>query len=242
MSRTKAILDLALALDRARAEGAIERLADGSGPWAARPPQDVSKDAARAVAVLLATVYPSLATAVFAEPEIAESLVAEGFHVQLDRDAYLARLRWRTGDVAVNEHAARDLRRAVRDEKIRIALREALPLALGGADVDVTAHEHTCLAEAAIEIALAEAVHTMAGRYGPPRTASGEDARFVVLGQERESAPMLEVKDDSVGAFRFFVTYASEAVSAAKTPLTVLVRDLTTGEVSRHDTVFSAPR
>jgi cytochrome c oxidase accessory protein FixG len=67
-------------------------------------------------------------------------------------------------------------------------------------------------------------------------------ARFVVLGQERESAPMLEVKDDSVGAFRFFVTYASEAVSAAKTPLTVLVRDLTTGEVSRHDTVFSAPR
>jgi polyferredoxin len=66
-------------------------------------------------------------------------------------------------------------------------------------------------------------------------------ARFSVLGQEA-SAPKLEVGKDSVGSFRFFVTYAPDAITEARTPLGVFIRDLTTGEVSRSDTIFSAPR
>ena len=67
-------------------------------------------------------------------------------------------------------------------------------------------------------------------------------ALVAVLGQEENGAPTLEVKRDSVGSFRLFVTYAKHAIAEAKTPLNVTIRDLTTGEVSRHDTVFSAPR
>ncbi|HXV23486.1 MAG TPA: cytochrome c oxidase accessory protein CcoG [Alphaproteobacteria bacterium] len=67
-------------------------------------------------------------------------------------------------------------------------------------------------------------------------------ARFSVLGQEDASAPMLEVGKDSVGTFRFFVTYAPDAIAETKTPLSILVRELTTSEVSRNETVFSAPR
>jgi cytochrome c oxidase accessory protein FixG len=67
-------------------------------------------------------------------------------------------------------------------------------------------------------------------------------ARFSVLGQDEANLPTLEVNKDSVGSFRLFVAYPKDGVEEAKTPLTVLIRDLTTGEVSRHDTVFSAPR
>lgn len=210
-------MELARAIDRARADDALARLSGGDGPWAARGPTGPAGDAARAVAALLVTVYPSLATAVLAEPEIAEALVAEGFHVQRDRDAYLARLLARAGDPASNEHAARDLRRAVRDEKIRIALREALPLALGGADVDVTAREHACLAEAAIEIALAEAVHAMTARYGPPRTAAGEDARFVVLGMGKLGGEELNAGSD-VDLVYLYDTDDGAAVSPSGEP------------------------
>ncbi len=67
-------------------------------------------------------------------------------------------------------------------------------------------------------------------------------AAVTLLGQEGASAPMLDVAKDSVGSFRLFISYPADALTEAKTPFTVLIRDLSTGEVSRHDTVFSAPR
>lgn len=182
-------------IERARAEDAVARIADPTGRWSGFAASPRQGEAARAIGVLLATVYPALATAIFAEPEICFSLAREGFHTQLDRDAYLSRLKARTGDPS-SATLGRDLRRAVRDEKIRIALREALPLALGGADVDVTAGEHASLAEAAIEIALAEATWTMTNRYGAPRTSSGQNARFVVLGMGKLGGEELNAGSD----------------------------------------------
>src|SRR5919199_1363382 len=80
------------------------------------------------------------------------------------------------------DRVQRELRRAARDERIRIALRELLPPSLGGADVDVTARELSDLADATIEVALAEAVYAVSQRFGEPRTASGGRGRFTVLG------------------------------------------------------------
>jgi len=236
VSRPKAILDLARSIDPERAQSVLERLSAPDGPWRARrppssPPPEVRRsvpppaderpeEAALAVAVLLATAYPSLATPVLAEPEITETLVAEGFHTHRGRDAYEARLRARVGDVANNEHVGRDLRRAVRDEKIRIALREALPLALGGADVDMTAREHACLAEAAIELAFAEARSAMAARFGAPRAAEGEAARFVVLGMGKLGGEELNAGSD-IDLVYLYDTDDGAAVNAAgeETPL-----------------------
>jgi cytochrome c oxidase accessory protein FixG len=67
-------------------------------------------------------------------------------------------------------------------------------------------------------------------------------ARLAILGQEHEAAPVLRVEKDSVGTFRAFVTVSSGDIHADKTPVTFTIRDLTSSEVSRHDTVFSAPR
>jgi cytochrome c oxidase accessory protein FixG len=66
-------------------------------------------------------------------------------------------------------------------------------------------------------------------------------AKLTLLGQEKQPAPTLQVGKDSVGTFRAFVTMPPETFLEEKTPIAVIIRDLTTGEVSRHDTVFSAP-
>jgi cytochrome c oxidase accessory protein FixG len=67
-------------------------------------------------------------------------------------------------------------------------------------------------------------------------------AQVSLLGQEHATNPALAVPKDTVGTFRLFITFPAEAVKHSKTPLTISIRDLTTGEVSRRDTVFSAPR
>ena len=54
-------------------------------------------------------------------------------------------------------------RRAVWVEKARIALRELLPVALGGAAIESTARELSALADASLELALAEAAGHVAG-------------------------------------------------------------------------------
>jgi cytochrome c oxidase accessory protein FixG len=66
-------------------------------------------------------------------------------------------------------------------------------------------------------------------------------AQVSLLGQEHATNPALAVPKDTVGTFRLFITFPAEAVKHSKTPLTISIRDLTTGEVSRRDTVFSAP-
>jgi glutamate-ammonia-ligase adenylyltransferase len=194
--RATAVLDLARSIDRDRADAVLARLRSGSGPWAERAAQAPEQDEPLAVAALLATAYPALSTQVMADPEVVRSLCAEGFHTRRDREGLVARLLSRAGDLGASEHAMREVRRAVQAEKLRIALREALPLALGGADVDVTAREHACLAEAAIEVALAEAVRAMSARYGEPRAASGAPAAFVVLGMGKLGGEELNAGSD----------------------------------------------
>jgi cytochrome c oxidase accessory protein FixG len=67
-------------------------------------------------------------------------------------------------------------------------------------------------------------------------------ARLAILGQEAGAAPVLRVEKDSVGTFRAFVTVPAGEIHAEKTPLAFTIRDVTSAEVSRHDSVFTAPR
>src|SRR4029079_5537103 len=90
-----------------------------------------------------------------------------------DRPGIRARIGARIGDGADPERVLRELRRAARDEQIRIALREVLTASLGGADVDVTAGELAALADVTIEVALDEAVRVTAARFRPPRGPRG---------------------------------------------------------------------
>ncbi len=74
------------------------------------------------------------------------------------------------------------LRRGTWALRARVALREVLPRSLGGTTVDVTARELSFIAEAGLEIALAEAIQHVTARFGEPRRASGEPSSVVVFG------------------------------------------------------------
>src|SRR5689334_2104594 len=103
--------------------------------------------AALGIGVLLASAYPAVARALEADPSIALRIAAEGHEVARDRAGLLARLR----EAMRGDAGLAGLRRATEAERIRIALRELLPVSLGGADVDVTAAELAALAEADLE-------------------------------------------------------------------------------------------
>lgn len=136
---------------------------------------------ARALAVLLGTAFPPLTPVHGWQLAALELMEVEGTRGAHDRKLTLGRLL--TGfDLDDVEAALRNLRRAVWAEKARIALRELLPRALGGADVDVTARELAELGDAALEAALLEADAAVARRYGPPLRADGVRSSFVVFG------------------------------------------------------------
>jgi len=74
------------------------------------------------------------------------------------------------------------LRRVVWAEKARIALRELLPVELGGGEIETTARELSLLAESSLELALWFAELEIAARYGAPTRADGAPSELVVLG------------------------------------------------------------
>ena len=163
MPRPSRFLALAQTIDAERAAACSSRLA----------PALHRSSTAYALATLLSAAYPALGSVLEGSPDIARRLADEGFVTARSHADFLARTLARVGDLGDAERVARELRRAAPDERIRIALRELLPPSLGGADVDVTSRELADLAAATIEVALAEAVHSVSQRFGVPRTAAG---------------------------------------------------------------------
>src|SRR5690242_17996779 len=163
MQQASRLLEIASAIDEQRVKDRTARLSPrlrpGTMPFA--------------IAALLTAAYPAIGAIIEVNPDIAERLAAEGHQTARDRAMYLSRIRSRVGDVSDADRVRRELRRVAREERIRIALRELLPPSAGGADIDVTARELTALAEATIEVALAEAVSAVTARFGEPRTATG---------------------------------------------------------------------
>ncbi|WP_437648944.1 bifunctional [glutamate--ammonia ligase]-adenylyl-L-tyrosine phosphorylase/[glutamate--ammonia-ligase] adenylyltransferase [Sorangium sp. So ce362] len=186
MQQVSRLLEIANAIDEQRVRDRAARLAPRLHPGTM----------AFAIAALLTAAYPAIGAIIEANPELAERLAAEGHQTARDRATYLARIRDRIGDVSDAARVRRELRRIAREERIRIALREMLPPSAGGADIDVTARELTALAEATIEVALAEAVSAVTARFGEPRTATGARSKFVVLGMGKLGGDELNAGSD----------------------------------------------
>jgi glutamate-ammonia-ligase adenylyltransferase len=176
--------------------------------------------AAHGLATLLGTAYPALASVLEGSPDIARRLAEEGYRSARDHVDFLTRIRARVGDLSDPERVQRELRRAARDERIRIALRELLPPSLGGADVDVTARELSDLADATIEVALDEAMHAVSQRFGEPRAAAGGRARFTVLGMGKLGGEELNAGSD-VDLIYFYDTDDGAAEPARGDPITL---------------------
>ncbi|WP_437726583.1 bifunctional [glutamate--ammonia ligase]-adenylyl-L-tyrosine phosphorylase/[glutamate--ammonia-ligase] adenylyltransferase [Sorangium sp. So ce861] len=186
MQQVSRLLEIANAIDEQRVKERAARLSPRLPPGTM----------AFAIAALLTAAYPAIGATIEANPDIAERLAAEGHQTARDRATYLSRIRSRVGDVSDADRVRRELRRVAREERIRIALRELLPPSAGGADIDVTARELTALAEATIEVALAEAASAVTARFGEPRTATGARSKFVVLGMGKLGGEELNAGSD----------------------------------------------
>jgi [glutamine synthetase] adenylyltransferase / [glutamine synthetase]-adenylyl-L-tyrosine phosphorylase len=199
--RTRALLELARAIDPARAGNLESRYA----AWAKDAPQ------AAALAIAVATAFPAFASMVEARPAAFVELAAEGWRAPRTRSAFEAALRARAGNLDDADAVRAALRVILQSEKLRIATRELLPRSLHGADVDATAQEIADLAEASIEVALAEATTHARARWGAPRTEAGAPSTFVVLGMGKLGGRELNAGSD-IDLIYFYDTDEGSAV------------------------------
>jgi glutamate-ammonia-ligase adenylyltransferase len=149
-----------------------------------------------ALASVVVAAFPAFAQLADAHPSMFVDLCREGWRSARTRARLLGSITAKTGDLGDADAARSGLRLAVQYEKLRIATRELLPRALDGADVDTTSAEIAVLAEASIEVALAEAVHYAKARWGAPVSSSGAPSTFVVIGMGKLGGRELNAGSD----------------------------------------------
>jgi glutamate-ammonia-ligase adenylyltransferase len=135
----------------------------------------------RPLAVLLGTAFPPLTPQHGWQVEALDRLAERGWRAERRR-IELVRALDEGAPGAFGDAAMATARRQVWAEKARIALRELLPVELGGAELASTARELSYLADAALERALREASHEVDARNGPPERADGERSTLAVFG------------------------------------------------------------
>lgn len=150
----------------------------------------------RAVAVLLSTAFPPLRPALGWQVDALDEIARAGWRGRRQRGDLLTRLLSAVGEFGDADQTQARLRRAVWTEKARIAIRELLPTSHGGASIDVTAAELSDLAEAAIEVALAEASEHVTARFGEPKLDGGERSGLVCLGMGKLGGHELNAGSD----------------------------------------------
>jgi glutamate-ammonia-ligase adenylyltransferase len=140
-------------------------------------------------AAVLATAYEALGRAVLQEPgAIPKPRPAGAKTLAKGLRRYLAAAK-------PEEHGAR-LRRFAERQRWRIALRELLPAALGGADLEETAAELSALAEVTIQAALDEATTHVFSRTGPLKSSDESAGKIVVMGMGKLGGRELNAGSD----------------------------------------------
>lgn len=152
--------------------------------------------ASRPLAVLLGTAFPPLRPRLGWQVDALDELWRSGWRSRRNLADLLPALLARVGDLSDSERVGSELRRAVWIEKARIALRELMPTSLGGAAIDVTAGELADLAEAALEVALAEARSHVSARFGEPLLDNGSRSGLVTLGMGKLGGHELNAGSD----------------------------------------------
>jgi glutamate-ammonia-ligase adenylyltransferase len=135
----------------------------------------------RPLAVLLGTAFPPLTPQHAWQLEALDRLAERGWRAQR-RHVELVRALDAGGPAAASDAVMPFVRQKVWAEKARIALRELLPVELGGAELDSTAYELSLLADAALGHVLREAMREVEARSGPPMRADGERSSLAVFG------------------------------------------------------------
>ena len=150
----------------------------------------------RALALLLATAFPPFADLAGARLDALDRLAKLGVRAGRRRRDLSADARRAVAQAADARGFASALRRFARTERARTALRELLPIELGGAPVSTTAHELSLLADVTIELALEEASHHVASQSGMPERRGGDPSGLVVFGMGKLGGEELNAGSD----------------------------------------------
>ncbi|MEO8919333.1 MAG: bifunctional [glutamate--ammonia ligase]-adenylyl-L-tyrosine phosphorylase/[glutamate--ammonia-ligase] adenylyltransferase [Polyangiaceae bacterium] len=167
MNLTEELQNLALGIDPERARMLLREQSGRDGAT---------------LGVLLGAALPAMTATAGYQHDGLDAIAREGFRTRRRRVELTASLRSLVSNATTPELGVAALRRRVWAEKARIALRELLPLRLGGAGIEVTAHELSDLAAAAFDAALEEAQVATAARFGIPLRADGTPSTLVMLG------------------------------------------------------------
>ena len=135
-----------------------------------------------ALGVLLGSAFPALTPSAGFQHDALDLIAREGIRARRRRRELFPALRSVLKAEDDTERGIAALRQRVWVEKARIALRELLPLRLGGASIEVTSSEISDLAAAAFDASLAEAEAAIAERFGAPLRADGLPSSLVMLG------------------------------------------------------------
>ena len=161
------ISELAYAIDAERAQ-ALER--------------ELGTRRERALCVLLGTAFPAWAPIAAFQVDAVDALSREGLGPQRRQRELLRAAAAESSAADQPAEFEQALRRFVWKEKARIALRELLPLELGGAPLATTARELSLLAAVALESSLREAAKHVAARFGAPLRSDGEGSMLCAFG------------------------------------------------------------
>ena len=169
----------------------------------------------RPVAVLLGTAFPPLTPQSGWQSDALQDLGERGWRAprrrgELTRLLDAALPAGEPGDAAARVQA---LRRAAWAEKARIALRELLPIELGGAELETTSRELSFLADALLDRALGEAAREVATRHGPALRSDGSSAALAAFGMGKLGGLELNAGSDIDLLFVYDTDEGGSAVS-----------------------------
>ncbi len=161
------------------------------------------------LATALLTAYPGFRGQVATRPDDIISISRGKLRIPRDLRAYRRLASAMVPNLSDPEAVRHGLRLFAQRERLRIAARELMRE--GGNDVDVTARELSDLAQACIEVALAEAQRWAEERFGTPQTASGDRCAFTVLGMGKLGGRELNCGSD-VDLLPFYETDDGEVI------------------------------
>ena len=154
------------------------------------------REETRRLASLITRIFPPFRALLACDPDAFRLLTAHGWRQKRSRKRYLQLFLAAIEDFTDDDQVRQALRRIVGREKLRIAVRELLPPAASGADVDVTAREVADLAATSLDIALLAAEQSAFRRFGWARDSEGNRARLTVLGMGKLGGRELNVGSD----------------------------------------------
>lgn len=149
----------------------------------------------RALSILLGTAFPPLTPQDGYQVDAIEGLSGGTLRAERRRRDLLTDAEQALSGARDQAELLARLRRFCWVERARIALRELLPIELGGAPVESTARELSALAEVLIELTLGEATAELGRRFGAPM-AGDQPGRIVAFGMGKLGGRELNAGSD----------------------------------------------